>query len=192
MRGGDLKWDFQRHSCVSGHFASIWLQGAPPCQNSCLCGPQALQEIHRVKAGAPFFGRVEALGGTSRAPAVPAPGNGDFTSPCTLQCCKTLCFSMLWLPWLRVSAGSGLLVCSSALSPALRGAAETEAQTCTKQPGALMLETFYSWSTTAFSLSLCISSFMPIAVHNRKSGRHHCKNRNIFGSHFSKPAYNSL
>lgn len=133
---------------------SVSLQKAPTCQNSSLWVPQALWEMHRAKLGAPVFGGAEVLGRTGRAHAMPAPGEGSFTPPCTWTVLQNmvpsyavvvlaLSFCWVWAP--------GLQQC---VSPPLSRAVGTKAQRCTKQPGALTPEMLYSWRATAISLSL--------------------------------------
>lgn len=74
------------------------------------------------------------------------------------------CCTFLWLSWLQVSVGSELQVCSSALALISQGL-----QRCHKVAWCALLGTFHSWSTAAISLS--ISSFILIVVHDWKSDR---------------------
>lgn len=141
-------------------FSSAGLQKAPDCQSSGVCGPQVSQEIHGVRVGHPVFGWVEVLG---RIPVMPALGKGDSTS--------ARAWAVLWnLVLFYGCTGSKFLWGLSSRSVAVplpssyRGCRDA-----TKEPGVLLLGIFHCWSTAAISLS--ISSFMLIVVHDWKSDR---------------------
>lgn len=167
QRVGGQRWHKMGLLVTQLHVRSLscaGLQKAPVCQNSDLCGPQASQEMHKARVGHPVFGWVEVLGRTGRVPTMPALEKGDSTSACAWAVLQNVVL-FYGCPGSKFLLGLSSRFVAVPLPSSYRGCRDA-----TKQPGGLLLGTFHSWSTAAISLS--ISSFMPIVVHDWKSDRH--------------------